>query len=207
MRLYRHRHRSAPTGDLTRRERGETLLELMTTVVLMGISVVGLISALFTVVSSSEQFERASKANLAAQDYAEQLRHATYKPCAVAATSYAAYAAGLGGSGLPTNFSARITKIRYANYVAADQTAYPTQPSRWGIRFNAGGDIAWSNSCPSPAPFAVGANTADFGAQEITINVATSNGTRFPASETLVFIKRDTRCLVVYNPPDPTRPC
>ena len=59
---------------LRRGEAGETLIELMATVILLGLAVTLIISGIWTAIAVSDQNQKASRVNLYLHDYAEQLK-------------------------------------------------------------------------------------------------------------------------------------
>ena len=157
---------------------GETLMELLATIVLMGVGVLGILGALFTLVKVSDQVQQSSRANLGAHGSAEWLKNPIgdfrYQPCA-GPTDYPTFTA------LPDGYTATIVGIRYwtGATVAANRT------------------MQFSTSCASAAD--------DKGLQEITIEVKSKPGPR-QTTETVVMTKRDSRCLVVYDNAD-GKPC
>lgn len=78
-------HRRRP-GPVARGERGETLIELMATVVLMGVSIVALIGSLLGAMTTSNTHRRATRAGNEAVNVVEDLRGQTYVPCATTTT-------------------------------------------------------------------------------------------------------------------------
>lgn len=82
------RHLGPPTaGGRGRGERGETLIELMATVVLMGIAVVAVLTMIFTLIRVSNAYRKTTTANVEAVTFAEDLLQTengqAYQPCAV----------------------------------------------------------------------------------------------------------------------------
>lgn len=158
-------------------EAGETLMELLATIVLMGIGILGILGALFTLVNVSDQVQQASRANLGAHGHAEWLKNPLgdfrYQPCA-GPTDYPTF------TNVPAGYTAEIVGIRYwTGGTAANRT------------------MQFSSSCAAPAD--------DKGLQEITIKVTSKPGPR-QSTETVVVTKRDSRCLVVYDNAD-GKPC
>ena len=114
-------------------ERGETLIELMVTVTIMGVSMVAILAALWTTLRISDFNHKTSNADLVLRDFAETLKakgptvigsvtyDATYIPCETLGTSgsYPAYAPAAPN----TNYNATITKIEFLNgYTGTDPT-------------------------------------------------------------------------------------
>jgi type II secretory pathway pseudopilin PulG len=81
--MFSHRPRSVrPAHD----ERGETLIELMATVVLMGVSIVAIVGALMGVIQTSSQHRRATRAGNEAVNVVEFIRDQDYTPCVTTST-------------------------------------------------------------------------------------------------------------------------
>ena len=99
-----HLHRRpAVAGD---GERGETLIELMATVLLMGVSIVALVAALLGVMRTSVENRRATRAGNEAVNVVETLRSVDYVPCATAST----YASSVPAA--PRGYTTSITRVR-----------------------------------------------------------------------------------------------
>jgi prepilin-type N-terminal cleavage/methylation domain-containing protein len=99
------------TGD-----RGETLVELLVSIVIMGIAVCGVMGGLLTSVKMSDVHRKQSTVGGLAWNYAETVERYVagtgYVPCA----GTAAYAPGAVGYALPagyTGYTARVTSVRY----------------------------------------------------------------------------------------------
>lgn len=153
-------------------------MELLATIVLMGIGVLGILGALFTLVKVSDQVHQQSRANLGVHGYAEWLKYpvgaVAYKPCA-GVNDYPAFV------DLPSGYTAKITKIR--TWTGNTDSATRT--------------LEFSDTCTT---------ATDLGLQEITIEVKSGSTLEHPSKETVVLIKRDSRCLVVYDNAD-GKPC
>jgi type II secretory pathway pseudopilin PulG len=148
-------------------EDGETLLELLMTVAIIGIAFVAILGAIFTVIRVSDYHRKTTTADVILRNFAESMKQANgtyqYVPCssAGATVSYAAYVPGTPYS----NYTATITSIRY---LAGYSSGQPT----------------WTTTCPA----------TDLGLQELTLKV--SGPTTDPAvrgTESVVVIKRDAR--------------
>ncbi|MCB0963406.1 MAG: type II secretion system protein [Acidimicrobiales bacterium] len=99
-----HLHRHPGTAD--RGERGETLIELMATVILMGVSIVALVASLLAVMRTSVENRRATRAGNEAVNVVETLRGVDYIPCATDAS----YVASLPAA--PRGYVTEITGLR-----------------------------------------------------------------------------------------------
>ena len=99
-----HLHRRpAPAGS---GERGETLIELMATVMLMGVSIVALVAALLGVMRTAAENRRATRAANEAVNVVETLRGVDYVPCATATTYVSSVPAA------PRGYSTQIVRLR-----------------------------------------------------------------------------------------------
>jgi type II secretory pathway pseudopilin PulG len=177
-------HRRGRRASSAPDERGETLLELMATVVVMGLAIVAVLTALFTVINISDRSQRTSRINLMAHDYAEQLKQPiangvndySYLPCANLTTNkYPAYQGTL-----PTGVTVTINRIRYWNNTKSAAPNYA---------------LGWANACPA----------TDFGLQEIRIQITGTVGKQ-TVNELLLVVKRDQRCTRPYVNTD-GKPC
>jgi Tfp pilus assembly protein PilV len=95
------------TGGAPARDAGESLTELLVTVVILGIATAGLTGALLTVGKVSQMHRQQVLAQAAVRAWAEQVSVATYTSCATAAAFPAPSPA------LPTGFTAAVTAVRY----------------------------------------------------------------------------------------------
>jgi type II secretory pathway pseudopilin PulG len=95
-----------------RTDRGETLLELLVAVVLMGIALVAVVGGLATSILVSDVHRKQATAGASVRDYAEALAKVVagggYIPCAAPA----AYTS-TPGFDVPTGFSKTTTAVRY----------------------------------------------------------------------------------------------
>jgi type II secretory pathway pseudopilin PulG len=87
-----------------RGERGETLVELLVTVVIMGSAIVALVAGVATAVASSDTHRQDATAEGVVRSYAEQVVNATYVDCTTTYTP--AYTP-------PTGWTLSITSIQY----------------------------------------------------------------------------------------------
>ena len=69
-------------------EQGETLIEIMAAVVLMGTAVVAVLSGLFTAVVSSDLHKRQTRAAAEVTNVVEALGNAQYQPCTSGVPNY-----------------------------------------------------------------------------------------------------------------------
>ncbi|HYS38718.1 MAG TPA: type II secretion system protein [Pseudonocardiaceae bacterium] len=96
-------------------DRGETLLEVLIAVVIMGIAIVAIIGGLVTSVLLSDVHRKQATAGAAVRDYAETIEKyaaaGNYVPCATAAS----YAAGSVGFTKPTGYTPAVNAVAYWN--------------------------------------------------------------------------------------------
>jgi type II secretory pathway pseudopilin PulG len=160
-------------------EAGETLVEVMVAMIVLGISVVAIMGALF--VSSRTGFfnEKQSRADLVLRDFAETLKgrgtttfgsttyNATYLPCETLGTagSYPAYSPPAPSS----TYRAAITKIEYLNGYSGSSPVWRAQ----------------SLGCPAGG---------DQGLERLTLQVKSPSAdqTGNEAVETTTIVKRNT---------------
>lgn len=93
-------------------ERGETLVELLVTVVIMGSAIVALVAGVATAVASSDTHRQDATAEGVMRSYAERVQNTAYSDCA---TSYAP------GYSVPPGWTATITSIQY---LQSDDASY-----------------------------------------------------------------------------------
>ena len=160
------RRRSTPASS----EAGESLVELMVTIAIMGTAMVAILGALWTTIRVADYNSKSSSADAALRDFAEQLKqpNATdtfqYVPCTTtgAQVTYPTY----NPPAPYDHYDATVTKVRYL-------TGY-----------TAGNEPIWANACPA----------TDLGLQEITLKVAgPDNDADINSTETVSIVKRDAR--------------
>jgi type II secretory pathway pseudopilin PulG len=159
-------------------EAGETLVEVMVAMIVLGISVVAIMGALFVTSRTGFFNEKQSRADLVLRDFAETLKgrgettigsttyNATYLPCETLGTgSYPAYTPPAPN----TTYRASITKIEYLNGYSGTSPIWRAQ----------------SQGCPPGG---------DQGLQRLTLEVKSPSAdqTGNEAVETTTIIKRNT---------------
>lgn len=95
------------TGRPAARDAGETLVELLVTVVILGIATSGISAALLATVNASDLHRQQVLARAALRSWAEQIGTGTYNACA-AAGSFAA-----PSPALPSGLTAAVTSVSY----------------------------------------------------------------------------------------------
>jgi type II secretory pathway pseudopilin PulG len=156
-------------GGARRGESGETLLEVLMTVAIVGIAFVAILGAIFTAIRVSDYHRKTTTADVILRNFAESMKQANgtyqYVPCTSAGgtVSYVTY--DQGALYANAHYTATITSIRYL-------TGYSS------------GTPTWANTCPA----------TDLGLEELTLKV--TGPTTDPAvrgTESVVVIKRDAR--------------
>lgn len=159
-------------------EAGETLIEVMVAMVVLGISVVAILGALFVSTRTGDFNNKQSAADLVLRDFAESVKgrgttsigsatyNATYLPCETLGTSgsYPAFTPPAPNA----TYRATITKIEYLNGYSGTAPVWRAQ----------------SLGCPSGG---------DQGLQRLTLQATTpTTNTGNPATETTTVVKRNT---------------
>jgi type II secretory pathway pseudopilin PulG len=164
--FWSSRRRSTPASS----EAGESLVELMVTIAIMGTAMVAILGALWTTLRVADYNSKSSSADAALREFAEQLKQPnatdtfTYVPCTTAGAQVT----------YPTfdppapyeHYDATVTKVRYlTGYTAANEPV-------------------WANACPA----------TDLGLQEITLKVTgPDNDPDIKSTDTVTIVKRDAR--------------
>jgi Tfp pilus assembly protein PilV len=100
---------------------GETLIELLVAIVILGIAVVAILGGIVVVVESSSMHRRQAQAQNGLRVWAEQISAATYSDCATAGSF------SLPSPSLPNGFTPTVTAVQYwsgtsfSNSCASDQ--------------------------------------------------------------------------------------
>lgn len=190
--IFRHVDRPAAPGlhPGSRRDRGETLIELLVMIVLMGVGFTAIFTGLIAVSRVNSLNQKRTQASSAIQAWAEGLQQPassltgsaadpyTYVPCAFADSTGNTY----GGTGQPSGWvpsdwgSFRPVKVEYAtgNFLAGGEPEF-TADKNW----------CYANG--------------DKGLQRITIQVTSPAGKAPVVSDTLVILKRNQKCPPVAN--------
>jgi Tfp pilus assembly protein PilE len=143
------------------RDRGESLIELVVAVTILGVAVVAIVAGLGTSVLMSDVHRKQATAGVTVRDYAEAVENA------VVAGGYVACANADGHDyAAPSGFA---VPAGYSRSVVAGPGGQPL--AYW----NGSG---WQNTCPA---------AGDTGLQQLTVQVASADGR---ASERLVLVLR-----------------
>lgn len=101
---------------LSENDRGETLVELLLTIVIMGIAVAAIIGGLMTSIQLSDVHRKQASAGAYARDFAEAVAQSTagtgYTACAAAGAA-SPYKAAAVGYTPPSGFTASVTSVKY----------------------------------------------------------------------------------------------
>lgn len=161
-------------------ERGETLIESLVTILLLGLAVVGLLAGFVTVARLTDQNDRTTHAANYAQSFAEQLKQPVsddvaameYRPC------------GEAGAG-----DYQLVGDELIGDVSYDEVDVEVQFAS-SLPSSGGGTVSWSSTCPGE----------DLGLQLVTVEVTVRRGDDGePFTETLSVIKRNARCEDQYE--------
>ena len=155
------------------RQRGESLIEVLMTVSIVGLGVVAIITSVGSTMRLSGVSRQQSHADQLLVRYAENLIAAPYATCSSGVTPYAAAAT----SAIPaTNLPDGITD-------GAPGTA-AASPTSFELSIES---IAYWNGDLSPATFSTTCPTTDLGSQELTLLVRAGDGT---FDRTMTIVKR-----------------
>ena len=99
------RHGTGPGRD----ERGETLVEIVVAVAILGLAATVLVGALGTVTSASSLHRHQATAETAVRTYAEAVRAVGYRDCRAPLT----YAAADVGFAVPAGFATSVPQVSY----------------------------------------------------------------------------------------------
>jgi len=88
---------------------GETLIELLVAIVILGIAVVAILGGIVVIVESSTLHRKQAQAQNGLRAWAEQTSAATYNDCATAGSF------SLPSPSLPSGFTPQVTAVEYWN--------------------------------------------------------------------------------------------
>ena len=154
-------------------ERGESLIEILIAISIVGLGVVGILTAIGSTSRLSGVSREGSHADQVLVRYAENLIAAPYATCSSGVAPYAAAAT----SAIPsTNLPDGIT-VGAAGTVAASPTAFELSVE----------SVAYWNGDLTPATFSTTCPTTDLGSQELTLLVHAGDGS---FARTMTIVKR-----------------
>jgi type II secretory pathway pseudopilin PulG len=184
----REGHRSSEPARAD--ERGETLAEVLVTIVLMGIGFLAVLSAIFTSVNVSTINADRTAASLNVQGWAETLQQPSrYIPPGSTSppSSYSTYVdcANPGSYGTPSTGGGTLNPGFTATIVSIDLLTDFT-----------GGQPNFTT------PLGTCYGSGDKGLQRITLRVESPTHKGKKAVETVTIVKRDSRCPATFNNAD-----
>jgi Tfp pilus assembly protein PilE len=94
-------------------DRGETLVELLITIVIMGVTVVAVVGGLMTSIQMSDIHRKQATAGAAVRDYAETVDRYTGSTGYVACAPASAYSPSTVGFTAPAGYTASVASVRY----------------------------------------------------------------------------------------------
>jgi type II secretory pathway pseudopilin PulG len=173
-------------GGARNAESGETLVELMITVAILGVSMVAILGALWTTLRVADFNSKTSSGDTVLRTFAETMKQGAptdtyhYVPCTVAgaAVTYPAYAPLA-----PYNrYDATVIQIEYlTGYDANNQPTFTTD-----------------GRCPA---------ATDLGLQQITLKVVgPNNDATVKTTQSMTIVKRDARVDVPRTSTNPANP-
>jgi len=201
--LGHHRRDSRPRVR-ARREVGESLIEVLITVFLMGIVVIAILTALLVLVQTAALNKEKTRAAVTLQMATEKTKSAVgdleYVPCGTAATYDAKLQNVLG---LSTDADAGV----HTYSVHIIDVAY--RSGDWKTKANNGQEpfLPFVSSCPGTTT--VSGTQRDGGIQRVTLEVRSGTANSYQVEEQMIIVKRDARCPVSsggYQNPD-AGPC
>ena len=137
-------------------ESGFTLTEALLAMIILGVAVFGVVTAMGASIVTSDVHRKEVTADAVVKSWAERLNNAVYQECATPAVTQ--YQANQTGVTVPTGYTATITSIQYWNGAGDTNTA-----------------ASFSATCPfGPAPWNPGVSV-DSGVQQITLRVTSSD--------------------------------
>ncbi len=163
-------------------EAGDTLVELMITVAILGVSMVAILGGIWATLRSADYNSKSSSADTVLRAFAETMNEGRatdtyhYVPCTTAGgqVPYPTYTPAAPYD----HYTATITKIRYLNGYSGDEPV-------------------WSDTCPA----------SDGGLQELTLKVTgPDNVPEVRGTETVTIVKRDALTDVPRTSTDPEDP-
>jgi hypothetical protein len=154
-------------------ERGTTLVEVVLTVVLVGLVVVTLVSALFTMTVASDRHRRLAVADAELRRYAEWLRARPYVVCAPAGAASPYGFDAIDDPDVPTGLTARVVGVELWRY---------DDPSE-GL---AGEWVAVAPDCGASG------GQVDAGLQRVVVELQSDAGTDGALTRTISLVKRTT---------------
>lgn len=172
--MLAHRGRGvAPQRE--RAEAGETLIEVLVSIVLLGTVVAAVLGGLFTLVTVSDSNNQRTQVGVGVQGFAEALKQPVadleYIPC-----------------GTPTDYTTKLGTSADAVLATGENYTYTLLVEYWR------GGSTFNSTCTLTAATTTTNATDDASLQRITITVKNGRVGSGAVSESLVILKRDARC-------------
>lgn len=165
-------------------EAGDTLVELMITVAILGLAMVAILGAIWTTLRVADFNSKTSSADSVLRTYAETMKQGDetdtyhYVPCTVAG-GQVTYAPPYEPAAPYEHYDATVAQVRYL-------TGY-----------TAGNEPIWADTCPA----------ADLGLQELTLRVTgPDNDNTVKSTESVTIVKRNATDDVPRSSTDPEDP-
>lgn len=175
-------HRGSGTGPArARSERGETLVEVMVAIVLMGGVMAAILGGLFALVSVSNSNQEKTKTALAVQSYAEQVKEPVGDLSYVECTG--------SGSGTTATYQGQLALTN------VDDLLPPGYSAAVDVQYWQGGSSY--GTCPG---------TGDLGLQRFVVTIDNGRPGVLEVVETLLITKRNAVCPTQFDNPD-AGPC
>jgi hypothetical protein len=153
-------------------ESGESLIELMITVAIMGFAMVTILAGIWTTLRVADLNSKTSSSDVVLRDFAETLKQPDptdtfkYVPCTVPGGQVTYDLTQFHPAAAYDQYDVAITKIRYLS------------------GYNASNEPTWANACPA----------TDLGLQELTLTATgPDNNPDAKSTETVTVVKRDAR--------------
>lgn len=192
------------------RETGETLTEVLVTMVILTTAIVAILTALLTVVRTTALNKEKTRSSVAVQSAIERMAQPVdvmeYVPCGSSPSPATVYQQELS-SYLQGNidpsvaaYSITVQEVRFASGswgMVGDEDVF--NPTR------VGGLASFSSTCPENR--LKRGHERDGGVQEVTLKVASPPSAAYPVDDTLIVVKRDARCPDEPYPNVDAGPC
>lgn len=174
------RHRSRGTS-------GESLIEVLFTVIVVALAVTALMTGLNVASRLAADTQIRTQTNTSLQNWAEKLQQPVTGPIPDSAVDSSPYMSYKKCDYGPITYGGPEYGLRLASKYLT-----PTITVRYLQGFDVNGTPQWGTSCPAGG---------DLGLQEITLTLNTGTSSH-PSVDTLVVIKRETRCPTTYDNAD-----
>jgi len=166
-------------------EAGETLIELLATMVILGIAVVAILGGVFTTITISDYHRRETTAVTMLRSFAETMK----APGGKTNGNWNYVVQGDGSQYLPTYLpcSSSDPSPTYPTYSTGDSRYVASMTVEY-LQANPATTAtpSFGPTCPT-----VSGTPTDYGLQQLTLTITDQNGTRRPVRESMVIVKRN----------------